>query len=93
MNAFARIVTVAGLVALFAGCASAASDSTDDPNVGTSQSDVVSGDDAPTDQPTTSGESSVTKVPELTKTKAIWVAPGTENASPGDPSPWRGSSH
>lgn len=91
MNAVARIAL--GLVGLasivwMSGCAVATgSDGTDE---GSSSSELTSGSEAPAEgsENATSG-ATVVRLPGRPNTKAAIVAPGTENAQPGDPSPWR----
>jgi hypothetical protein len=88
MNPVVRIILGLGALALVGGCA--VSTQPDDESEGASSAELSAAQEdavgAPDDN--ASGTPQV-RLPDR-PTRAAIVAPGTENESPSDPSPWRG---
>lgn len=89
MNAVVRIVLGLSALALVSGCAVSTAPSDDEQG---SSANALSGAlESPTEgdgTPSKTG-SDIIRLPEH-NTKAAIVAPGTANAAPTDPSPWKG---
>lgn len=89
MNAVVRTVLGLAALALVSGCAvSTAPSEEDEASSANALSGTVQDPGASDQTPSTSGNDAI-RLPER-NTKAAIVAPGTENAQPGDPSPWKG---
>lgn len=89
MNAVVRTVLGLAALALASGCAVSTAPSEDDE---ASSANALSGtvQDPSDDSDTPSGSANdVIRLPER-NTKAAVVTPGTANAEPSDPSPWKG---